>query len=329
MSDGRSTALIVLCFALAACATGAQIGAPSPVPWLDAAASAQARAFTVPGVLACTASNLAVSVRVADPSYVGGGPKDVTSWVIDVRDAGSAPCFVGPSPDVSFFAAGEPLAIPKGAPFSGDIVYLAPGSAAARSPFFATASGEIDVNACVLPRIDQVKVDFGKGLGSVIVDPGPAAGWGTPCPVANESYFSEIYGVPPSGAIIGYAASTQASLEAPSTASPGDDLHFLVTIENTPMEHSYAAISSPRPNPTMTFDPCPGYHEELEGIPGSFHAYRLNCAAAEPIPSGARETFAMSIEVPSVAQPGTATLAWSIDGSPLSYQTARSYLQIG
>jgi hypothetical protein len=335
----RPAALFVVCCALAACgATGAQTGAPSAasaargaaaVPWLDAPASGQARAFTVAGVAACTASDLAVSVHVANPSYVGAGPKDVTSWEIDVSDIGPTPCFVGPSPDVSFYLGSEPLAIPKGAPYSGDIVYLAPGAAAAQPPFFTIASGEIDVNSCVLPHVDQVRVDFGNGLGTVMVQPGPAAGWGAPCPVAHESYFSELYGVSTSGSTMGYAASTQASLEAPSSASPGEDLHFLVTLKNTPMEHSSAAISPWTPNPTMTLDPCPTYHEEFEGIAGTFHSYRLNCAAARPIPFGGSETFAMSIEVPSGAEPGPATLAWSIDGSPLTYQTARSYLQIG
>jgi hypothetical protein len=308
---------------MAACGTGA----PGAVPWLDAPVSSQARPFTVPGVAACTSSEFAVSVRVANPSYVGGGPRDVTSWAIDVSDTGPGPCFVGPSPDLSFYVAGEPLAIPKGAAFSGDIIYLAPGSGAAQSPFFGTASGEIDVNSCVLPHVDQVRVDFGSGLGSVMVQPGPAAGWGAPCPVAHESYFSELYGVPASGSIMGYAASTQASLEAPSSASPGEDLRFLVTLSNTPMQTT--GIVAPAPNPTMTLDPCPTYHEELEGVAGTFHAYRLNCSAARPIPFGGSETFAMSIEVPSGADPGPATLAWSIDGSPLTYQTARSYLQIG
>src|ERR1019366_6480251 len=229
---GRSTALLVLCCVMAACG----IGAPGTVPWLDAPVSSQARPFTVTGVAACTSSELAVSVRVANPSYVGGGPRGVTSWAIDVSDTGPGPCFVGPSPDLSFYVAGEPLAIPKGAAFSGDIIYLASGSGAAQSPFFGTASGEIDVNSCVLPHVDQVRVDFGSGLGSVMVQPGPAAGWGAPCPVAHESYFSELYGVPACGSIMGYAASTQASLEAPSSASPGEDLRFLVTLSNTPMQ---------------------------------------------------------------------------------------------
>jgi hypothetical protein len=217
---------------MAACGTSAS----GAVPWLDGPVTSQARPFTVPGVAACTASDLAVSVHVANPSYVGDGPKDVTSWAIEVSDTGPAPCFVGPSPEVSFYVGGQPLAIPKGAPFSGDIIYLAPGSGAAQAPFFGTASGEIDVNSCVLPHVDQANVDFGSGLGSVMVQPGPAAGWGTPCPVAHESYFSELYGVSASGGTMSYAASTQASLDAPSSASPVEDLHFLVTLSNTPMQ---------------------------------------------------------------------------------------------
>ena len=103
--------------------------------WLDAPASSQARVFTVPGVAACTASDLSVSVHVANSSYVGAGPKDVTSWEIDVSDTGPTPCFVGSSLDVSLYVDSEPLAIAKGAPYNGDIVYLTAGSAAAQSPF--------------------------------------------------------------------------------------------------------------------------------------------------------------------------------------------------
>jgi len=297
---------------------------PSPVPWLNVAGGGQARPFTVPGVTACPASDLSVRVHVADPSYVGGGPKDVTWWVIDVADAGPAPCFVGSSPEVSFYASGASVPVPRGAPFSGDIVYLTP-DAAAPAPFFATASGEIDVNGCVLSGVDRVLVDFGGDLGSVAVAPGPAAGWGAACPVAGETYFSELYGVPANGSRGGRLAATQTLITAPATAAPGEDLDFLVTLVNAPAPHS--ELFSPT-NPTLTLDPCPAYHEELEGIPGAFHSYRLDCAAAVPIPPGGSETFAMSVQVPGAAPPGPTTLAWSIDGSPQTYQIGRSYLEI-
>ena len=144
--------------------------------------------------------------------------------------------------------------------------------------------------------------------------------------MAGETYVSELYGVPSNGAVSGYAASTQAHLSAPATAVPGEEVNFLVTLVNSPVPHT--GLFPPPLNPTMTLSPCPTYHQGLEGIPGTFHWYRLNCAAAVPIPPGGSETFAMSIQVPSAAQPGPTTLAWSIDGSPQTYQTGRSYLEI-
>ena len=332
----RVVALVMLCAAMAACGRGA-VGVETPttrpasggpvVPWSDAGASSKARPFTYPGITACQASDLGVKVHVANPSYVGGGPLNTTSWEIDVKDVGSRPCFVGPTPDVAFYTVSGPLAIPKGPPYNGDIVYLAP-SVAPAPPLFGEASGEIDIRPCLLRSVDHMRIDFGNTLGTVVVSPGPPSGWGTPCPVASENYSTELVGISNDGTVGGYAPLTQTILNAPSSAQPGQHLHFLVTVENIPVPHSEVAFARPTPSPTMTFKPCPTFHDELEGITGTFHSYRLNCGAAAPIPFGGRETFAMDIDIPAAAQPGPAVLIWSIDGSPATYQTGHSYLQI-
>lgn len=299
------------------------------VPWRDLPAAArpgQARPFTVVGVTACKAADLNVQVHVADPSYVGAGPLNTAFWTIDVRDVATRPCFVGPTPDVSFYTAAGPLAIPKGQPWSGNIVYLAPGAAPA-PPFFGSASGEIDVGPCLLQSVSHLSVDFGAEQGSVVVLPGLAGGFGTACPVAHESYFTELYGVANGGGTMGYAPSTQTTIDAPSSARAGQHLSFLITLEKSPTIHS-SSLFRPTPNPAMSLQPCPTFHDEIEGVVGTFHTYQLNCGSATAIPSGGRETFAMEVDIPADAQPGPATLIWSIDGAPALFQTGHSYLPI-
>jgi hypothetical protein len=78
----------------------------------------------------------------------------------------------------------------------------------------------------------------------------------------------------------------------------------------------------------MSLRPCPTFHDEIEGVVGTFHTYQLNCGAATPIPSGGRETFAIEVDIPPDARPGPATLIWSIDGNAALFQTGHSYLQM-
>ncbi len=271
------------------------------------------------------ASDLHVSVHVANASYVNSGPMNTSFWDIDVRDIGTRPCFVGPTPDVSFYSAAGLEAIPKTQPWPGDIVYLSPASDPA-PPYFGSATGEIDVDPCRLQPVAHMRVDFGATQGSVSVTPGPAGGWGTPCPVKGESYFTELYGLPNDGDIGGYAPRTETSLTAPASAHPGEILGFLVTLENTPV--AGLGLGTTPPNPPMTFKPCPEFFDEIEGVVGTFHAALLDCAEATPIPSDGTEAFSMSIDIPLNAMPGPATLIWSLVGSAATYQVGHSYLVI-
>jgi hypothetical protein len=301
---------------------------PTNTPSPSVVTGNRPRPFTIPGVPACLATDLDVTVHVADPSYIGAGPYDTSSWNITVKDVASRPCFIGPTPDVSFYGASGLVAIPKAQPWPGDIVYLSPQAKPA-PPYFGSAIGEIDVSPCHLPAVETMVIDFGLTLGNVHVSPGPAGGFGTACPVARESYFTELYGLPNSGDIGGVIPNTQATLDAPSTAHPGERISFVVTVENTPRDHSsIGAVGAPTPNPTMTFNPCPMYYEELEGVAGTFRISELNCAGVKPIPGGGKETFVMYIDIPADAHPGPATLIWSIIGGPSKYEVAHAYMQI-
>ena len=264
-------------------------------------------------------------MHVADPSYVNTGPMNTSFWEIDVRDIGSRPCFVGPTPDVAFYSVSGLDSIPKTQPWPGDIVYLSPKSDPA-PPYFGSATGEIDVHPCHLQPVVSMRVEFGTAQGSAEVNPGPAAGWGTPCPVKSETYFTELWGLPNDGTTGGYAPRTQTLLAAPAAAHPGEILQFHVTLENTPV--AGLGLGTPPPNPPMTFKPCPEFFDEIEGVTGTFHTALLDCAQAAPIPSNGTETFSMSVSIPLDAMPGPATLIWSLVGSPATYEVGHSYLLI-
>lgn len=332
----RLVALAGVCGALAAC--GAQ---PSPaaqpvsvstttasdvriVPWLDAPVPDTAQPFTIPGIPACHASDLTFSAHVADPSYVNAGPVNTSFWVVSITPRGASRCFIGAAPQLFFSAAGSDLHIPRRPPVSGgNIIYLGPNGSPA--PYYGRARGEIDVTPCVLHSVDRITLDLGVALGTVAADPGPPGGTGVACPAPQEAYSVALYGDTGSGVSGGVAAMTRIDMSAPSVVHPGETVHFTVTIVNVWTGHS---LGSPRPMPTITFQPCPTYHVELEGVPGSFHTYRVNCAATAPIPPDGRETFAMQITVPADARPGPASLAWTADTDPAVYGMARWDLEI-
>jgi hypothetical protein len=303
---------------------------PAPIPITatspDATPGAEPTPFTIPGVLACRAADLDVVVKVANPSYVGNGPMNTSSWDLTMTDVGSRPCFVGPTPDVSYFTSSGQISIPKGAPWSGVIVYLSPGKEPA-PPYFGSATGEIDVDQCHLAQpLEYMLVNLGGTLGSVRVAPGPAAGWGASCPVGGENYFTELYGLPNDGSIGGYAPRTETTVTAPPSARPGERVNFTVTLVNQAV--AGLGLGSPAINATWTFARCPMFYEEVEGVVGTFQTSPLDCANAEPIPAGGSEAFDMHIDIPADAEPGPATLIWSLVGSPALYQEGTSYLPI-
>ena len=291
----------------------APVAQPGVVPWADLPAPNVGQPFTKPGVLACSASQLFFDVHVADPSYIGAGPANTSSWAISAINADSAECFVGPTMAVTFETAQGPLKLSP-QPWPGDPVYLHPGQ---------QAVGEIDTSPCALPRITQMTISPGPGLGSRSVDPGPAGGSGSPCPDRPQSYMVELTSGGNQG---GYAALTETFMTAPEIAHPGERVRFLVTITDRPAPRLGIG---PGPSPVpIVFTPCPTYHLELEGVESTFQTYQLNCAAATTIGNFQSETFEMFVDVPAAAKPGPAVLVWSIDGSPQRWERASAYLAI-
>ncbi len=288
---------------------------PGVVPWQNLPAPNVAQPFTRPGVPACHASQLAFDVHVPDPSYINAGPKDTSFWAAAVTNTSASECFVGPVMDISFASGKGALKMTRTS-WPGDIVYLGNGQ---------RAVGEIDVGPCHDPRITSMTISPGAGLGAVTINPGPAGGWGNPCPQNPETYFVELYADQDQ---VGYAAFVTSSMAAPGVAHPGERLRFFVTLINRrAAHHSIAGYVEPTPSP-LAWSTCPTFHMELEGVGGTFHTYRLNCAAAATIAPNGSETFEMYIDVPANAKPGPATLVWSIDGSPQQWQRASAYVPI-
>jgi hypothetical protein len=116
---------------------------------------------------------------------------------------------------------------------------------------------------------------------------------------------------------------TQTKIDAPATAHPGERVRFLVTIINKRLVHSMDAGSEDPPPEPLNWLPCPTYHQELQGVEGSFGTYRLNCEAVRPVPPYASATFEMYIDVPSDAQPGPSVLSFGFDEDQVTYQGIR------
>ena len=282
------------------------------VPWADLPAPNVTQPFTKPGVLACRAGQLKFELN---GTYMGSGPKDSSFWAVAVTNSSARECFVGPSMDVGFATAQGPVTIVDQR-WGGDIVYLNPG---------ARAIGELSTFPCRLPKVTSLTLSPGQGLGSVVLDPGPAGGWGTMCTGPKLTYLMELSPDTNSG---GYVASTMTYMGPPAAAHPGDHLRFFITITNRMGVHFGVSMSPDPTPPPLAWSPCPTYHLELEGVPGSFHTYSLNCGAASTIPGNGSEMFEMFIDVPADAKTGPATLVWSIDGPPQRWQRASVFLPI-
>lgn len=302
---------------------------PAPVvPWLDEPAPNVASPFTKPGVGPCTASMLAITVKVPNASYIGAGPINTSFWDVTARDRASVACYVSQGFDVRFTTASGTLAL-KRSPYlaTTDIAYLWPLAQPPPAGYASEADGEIDSGSpCgALPPITSMLLSPGPGLGTAVVSPGPAGGSGTPCAQARE-YYSELQAF---GGGSPYVSLTEASLQSPATVHPGERVHFLTTIYNI-AESRHCLGIGPRvpgcgaPNPVLSFQPCPSFHTELEGVEGTFHTYVLNCGAAHSLANRESETFDMYIDIPSDARSGPAVLTWAIDGDPTMFGSARA-----
>ena len=302
----------------------------SYVPWAATAAPDVARPYTVAGVPPCTVAEL--TVHGLTP---GGGPgmpppTGLALWGIGVLDTGSSPCFLSPTIDVTFTTASGGALLLSRRPYGDDIVYLLPAGSPARAGFVREVTANVRTfGSCPVQHVARLTLTLGTGLGSVTLDSPPSLGTGgRPCGGGRGDYDAlMLSGLGSDGTTT--PASTTSLIQAQSLAHPGSRVRFLVTVANAPSAPEYCQGSlCPARVHALTFNPCPSYHEELEGVEGSFHTYRLNCAMTREVTAGSAETFEMYIDVPGNAVPGPAVLAWTMDGPEGLYQPARAVIEI-
>jgi DNA-binding CsgD family transcriptional regulator len=302
------------------------ISSPAAViPWADTPAPGVAEPVTIPGVSACQAADLGVRWLNQNPR---GGPVDTFVWSIVLNNKASSPCFLGSTLQVRFVTADGHMVLPAKRT-GGGIVYLeAPPPdwlANLTTPvprFSREAGGSISLYSCHLPALTQLEITPGPGLGTLMLDSGAPDGLGTPCPSGAQSYRSHLS---PGQCCSGIGSRTQTRIEAPERVRVGERFRFLITIINEPGATTRSGIGGPQETPTpppLEWSPCPTYHQELQGVPGTFGTYRLNCESVAPLPSRGIATFEMYIDVPPDAQSGPSVLEWGLDGDEGMYQEA-------
>jgi hypothetical protein len=192
-----------------------------------------------------------------------------------------------------------------------------PGISQPAERFTYSAYGNVTSRDCSSePPVTQLQLRPGPGLGTVDLNPGlPYKGWGR---CVGETYQADLHAEGGSG---GSGYSVQTKIDAPEVTHPGERLRFLMTMVNQQPEFFRRDTASEPPPSPLEWKDCPTYHEELEGVAGSFTSHRLNCEPVNPLPPYARATFEEYINVPADAQPGPSVLSFGLDdGDQASYQ---------
>ena len=107
-------------------------------------------------------------------------------------------------------------------------------------------------------------------------------------------------------------AGVEAQPEPPLPPDPRADLTPSVTAPNSVRAGSvllYTVALSNNTGSTIALDRCPNF---LQTLAAAKDVHALNCRAADPIPAGGQESFAMQFRVPANTVNGPATLRWSL-----------------
>ena len=290
--------------------------ADRPVPWVDLPASSDVKPFTIPGVPPCQAANLIFDLLSAG-TYNNGAER--SWWDVMVRDKG-APCFIGPTLDATFVNTDGTLNVsPERVGYN--IMYLENGpqypgisSPAAGFTYQATGRLETSQSSPCTTSVTQLQVSPGPGLGAVELKPSAASGWGR---CVGEIYRSELH---PEDCCGGSGYAVQTEVDAPAVAHPGERFRYLITLTNEPPVTSCHPPCPDHSPPPLNWTDCPIYHQELQGVAGSFAAHRLNCEPVNPMPPYAKATFEMYIDIPADAQTGPSVLSFGLDEDQVTYQ---------
>jgi hypothetical protein len=277
--------------------------APVPVP------SPQTRPVP-PGTPACTAGDL---------SGAAVGSQGATGHVIAsfaFAGTGAGDCFVDGTPTLSVLdSTGNALPFAARAPFFPPEVtgpqLVGPGPVP--EPHVALKYGQASLTIDWVSQPEACPGQGGVTIAKVVIAIGGGGSLTIALPPVPQAYACQGLGVgsfespPIQTAVTPPPALPAVQVRIQSAATAGKSFEYLVTLTNDTKQPINLAVT------------CPNYEEELfadivHGSPplGGKHFYKLNCAPAGTLASGARATFQMIFAVPADAKPGTYTLVFGL-----------------
>jgi hypothetical protein len=294
----------------AATSVGPTTPAPSPaleiVPWVDRSAPAFVDPTPRPyptDARACRPADLAV--HVGEPGAAAGN----TNLPVEFVNTSSSTCLLNGYPTVSGVrsdGSAAPLPAQQGSyfPDPGPVANIGPREVAALN-ISSTDCAAADSGKQVSYPTLRISL---PGGGSVDV---PVGSFGTICGVSVSQFGVPADEVP---VPVPSPSPLTARMSAPTTAAPGQDLEFTVTLTN-PSSSDYR------------LDPCPAYTEFVgTGTAKIWVAtvrdYYLNCDGTPTIPAGRSVTFAMRLQLPADQPDGMAKFGWGIQGGAGPYANA-------
>jgi hypothetical protein len=293
----------------------------SIVPWLDQSALTAPSPTPAPvpsGTPDCLPGDLTASA-----GWQGGGGQMLGS--LAVTNVGAHPCVLVGSPRLVELRTATATVRPityhadpgDGSNVPGAVagpVLLEPGGKAGAYLWWSNWCGTAPVVTSLLVTLPSGGAPVHAGPTS----PGPGIGSVPRCDVPSAPSTFTAYAFTPV-APEQPASSPQpasAALSVPSSATPGADLVYYVTLTNL----------GTQPAP---LDPCPTYSENLVAggaavkLPAAAFLL-LNCAAIGPaLAPGASVTLEIRLPIPAKVEPGPAILHWDLDpGGPLDTSSA-------
>jgi len=286
------------------------------VPWLPLAADltpipvASPQAVPVPpGTPVCTLADL-------DGAFIGrngAGGHALASFAFSGRR--SQACQVEGTPSVALLdAAGRDLGFKDRAPFFTDELsgpaLVQPGPAPSEGEGLKYGQAGFTIDWVSQP--EACPGEAGSQIGIVRVGMANVGTFIFHLPLVPIAYACQGVGV---GALAGPPIQVESpeppvldpAIAAPTKVKAGEQLKYLVSLTN------------PTKLPLDLRRSCPNYEEELfadtvHGSPplGGKHFYALNCKAAGMLEPGKPMSFAMVLQVPADAAPGSYTLIFKI-----------------
>jgi hypothetical protein len=244
---------------------------------------------------------------------------------LTVANVGKHPCILEGNPRLVELRSGKTIVEPityRGEPSDGSSdpsviagpVLLKPGGAAGA---FLLWSNWCRSTTPVVTSL-TVTLPSGGAIDAGPTSPGPGIGGVPRCDVPSAASTFTAYAFTPVAPVEPAFAPQPASvvLSVPSSATPGADLVYYVTLTNLGTQ-------------AAPLNPCPTYSENLVvggralKLP-TVQFLLLNCAAIGPaLTPGAGVTLEVHLPVPANAVPGPAILHWDMDpGGPLDTSSA-------